>query len=133
VVGIRFAKVITASSVKNNLIQSASTTAIPIKTDSGMDVAQLSLLSNRYYVPNKANPLEVASINGVVKTLANMQTDGYETGSTTGDPLFVGSGGDPYALQAGSALKSAGLPLGLPLDVIKNARHATTPSIGAYE
>lgn len=133
VVGIRFAKVITASSVKNNLIQSASTTAIPIKTDSGMDVAQLSLLSNRYYVPNKANPLEVASINGVIKTLANMQTDGYETGSTTGDPLFVGSGSDPYALQAGSALKSAGLLLGLPLDVIRNARSATTPSIGAYE
>jgi hypothetical protein len=79
-----------------------------------------------------ADPSQVANISGTAKTLAQMQTDGYESGSTTGDPLFAGIGANPYSLQSGSPLKSSGQALSLVSDVVKVSR-GTNHSIGAYE
>lgn len=133
VVGIRFAgNNITVCTVKNNIVYSASTTAFGIKTDTSMALSELTLQSNRYHLPNKSNPLEVATILGAATTLASLQGSGYESGSTTGDPLFVGTGDNPYSLQAGSPLISAGQALALAQDVIQRAR-ASSHTIGAYE
>ena len=54
-------------------------------------------------------------------------------GCIKADPLFVNAATGDFRLQAGSPCKLAGYNSGISTDFAGNARHATTPSIGAYE
>jgi len=54
-------------------------------------------------------------------------------GCINANPLFVDAANGDFRLQAGSPCKLAGYNSGIATDFADNARHATTPSIGAYE
>ena len=54
-------------------------------------------------------------------------------GCINADPLFTNAAAGDFTLQAGSPCKLAGYNSGITTDFAGNARHATTPSIGAYE
>jgi hypothetical protein len=65
--------------------------------------------------------------------IAWMDTNRPGHGNIIGDPLFTNAAGDDFTLQAGSPCKLAGYNSGITTDFVDNPRHATTPSIGAYE
>lgn len=84
------------------------------------------------YAPN--NTGNVVLWNGTYYTLANWMTAfGNALGCINANPLFVDAAGGDFRLQAGSPAKLAGYNSGITTDFDGNARHATTPSIGAYE
>ncbi len=72
--------------------------------------------------------------NGTNYTLDNWMTAvGTGLGCIKADPLFTDAANGDFTLQAGSPCKLAGYNSGITTDFAGNARHATTPSIGAYE
>lgn len=72
--------------------------------------------------------------NGTSYTLAAWMTAvGNALGCINADPLFVNAATGDFRLQAGSPCKLAGYNSGIATDFADNARHATTPSMGAYE
>lgn len=130
---VRFLDPVTASSVRNNIMMGTSSGVDGVMQDANMVLSELTLTNNLYYFTNKANPQNVVNRLGVQTTLATMQGLGYESGSAAVDPQFVDAAGGDYRLQAGSPAKLAGYNSGITTDFDGNARHATTPSIGAYE
>lgn len=129
---VRFLDPVTASSVRNNIMYGTHSGVDGVMQDANMVLSELTLTNNLYYFPNKANPQHVANLLGTQTTLASMQGSGYESGSLVGNPLFTTAGSD-FTLQAGSPAKLAGYTSGIALDLLRSARNATTPSIGAYE
>lgn len=72
--------------------------------------------------------------NGTAYTVAAWMTAvGNALGCINANPLFVDAANGDFRLQAGSPAKLAGYNSGITTDFADNARHATTPSIGAYE
>lgn len=130
---VRFLDPVTASSVRNNIMYGTHSGVDGVMQDTGMVLSELTLTNNLYYFPNKANQNHVANLLGTQTTLAAMQGSGYESGSLVGNPLFTNVGTSDFSLQAGSPAKLAGYTSGIALDLLRSARHATTPSIGAYE
>lgn len=129
---VRFQNPVTASSVRNNIMYGTSSGVDGFMQDTGFVLSEMTLTNNLYYFPNKANQNHVANLLGTQTTLAAMQGSGYESGSLVGNPLFTTAGSD-FTLQAGSPAKLAGYTSGIALDLLRSARNATTPSIGAYE
>lgn len=97
--------------------------------------AQTTIRNCCFYSPN--NTGNVVNWNGTDYTLAGwiawMDANRPGHGNIIGDPLFVNAAGDDFRIQAGSPCKLAGYNSGITTDFADNARHATTPSIGAYE
>lgn len=72
--------------------------------------------------------------NGTAYTVAAWMTAvGNALGCINADPLFTNAATGDFTLQAGSPCKLAGYNSGIATDFAGSARHATTPSIGAYE
>jgi len=85
-------------------------------------------------MPFKFNNLLRAILAGVLYTIAGfIAGPGAGMGHVNADPLFTNAATGDFTLQAGSPAKLAGYNSGITTDFADNARHATTPSIGAYE
>lgn len=98
--------------------------------------AQTTIRNCCFYSPNTGTDATV-SWNGTDYTLsawlAWMDANRPGHGNINANPLFVDAANDDFRLQAGSPCKLAGYNSGITTDFAGNARHATTPSIGAYE
>jgi hypothetical protein len=100
------------------------------------DTAGMKFTNNRYYVNGSASATQTSFVLGTsYKTLAQMQTLGYETNSSYGDPTFVsrGVGGIwNFHLQGGSACIQGGFNPPMLSTDIEGASFANPPSMGAY-
>lgn len=97
-----------------------------------LSIAGLTLRNCVLYMPNNSG--NAISWNGTNYTLQDWMTAvGNALGCINADPLFISAATNDFRLQAGSPAKLAGYNSGIATDFAGNARHATTPSIGAYE
>lgn len=117
--------------VQNCIIMSTAATGLLLDI-AALSIAGLTLRNCVLYMPNNSGT--AVSWNGSSYTLAAWMTAvGNALGCINADPLFTNAAGNDFTLQAGSPCKLAGYNSGITTDFADNARHATTPSIGAYE
>lgn len=117
--------------VQNCIIMSTAASGFLLDI-AALSIAGLTLRNCVLYMPNNSGT--AISWNGSNYTLAAWMTAvGNALGCINADPLFTNAAGNDFTLQAGSPCKLAGYNSGITTDFADNARHATTPSIGAYE
>jgi len=117
--------------VQNCIIMSTAATGNLLNI-AALSIAGLTLRNCVLWMPNNSG--NAILWNGTSYTLAAWMTAvGNALGCINADPLFVDAAAGDFRLQAGSPAKLAGYNSGITTDFANNARHATTPSIGAYE
>lgn len=119
---------------QNNIISSSRTTnnELILWADAAAIASGFVFRNNIIWAPNATG--NVILWGATYYTLAAwMAAFGTGLGFLNVDPLFVDAATGDFRLQAGSPAKLAGYNSGITTDFANNARHATTPSIGAYE
>ena len=117
--------------LQNSIIANTGTSHYLLWVDTAA-LAGLTLRNCLLYSPNySGNVIHWGALDYTLS--AWMTAFGNALGCVVGDPLFVDAANDDFRLQAGSPAKLAGYNSGITTDFDGNARHATTPSIGAYE
>ena len=118
--------------VQNSIFMSTAASGFLLDIDASAVAAGTIVRNCVFYMPNNAG--NAIKWNGTSYTIAAWMTlYGTANGCLQVDPLFVSAATDDFRLQAGSPCKLAGYNSGITTDFADNARHATTPSIGAYE
>ena len=133
--GLRIVGAVTAVTVQNMIFMSTAASGNLLEIDATA-LAQVTLRNCLFYMPNNAG--NCIKLGATSYTLAGFKTwmDANRPGHgciVNTDPLFVNAATGDFRLQAGSPCKLAGYNSGIATDFADNARHATTPSIGAYE
>jgi hypothetical protein len=133
--GMLITGAVTAVTVQNMIFMSTAATGNLFEADATA-WSQVTLRNSLFYMPNNAG--NCIKIGATSYTLAGFKTwmDTNRPGHgciVNTDPLFTNAAAGDFTLQAGSPCKLAGYNSGITTDFDGNARHATTPSIGAYE
>lgn len=117
--------------VQNCIFATTYSAGLLLEVDAAA-AAGVTLRNCIFYAPSHAG--NVISWSGTLYTIAGfLAGPGAGKGHVNADPLFVNAATGDFRLQAGSPCKLAGYNSGITTDFAGNARHATTPSIGAYE
>lgn len=118
--------------VQNSIFMSTAASGFLLDIDASAVAAGTIVRNCVFYMPNNAG--NAIKWNGTSYTIAAWMTlYGTANGCLQVDPLFVSAATNDFRIQAGSPCKLAGYNSGIATDFADNARHATTPSIGAYE
>lgn len=121
----------TANIIQNCIIMSTAASGYLLNVDANA-YPKTTVRNLLLYAPNNSG--NCIAWNGTNYTLDNWMTAvGTGLGCIKADPLFTDAAAGDFTLQAGSPCKLAGYNSGIATDFADNARHATTPSIGAYE
>lgn len=133
--GMLITGAVTAVTVQNCIFMSTKATGNLFEADATA-WPQVTLRNCIFYMPNNAG--NCIKLGATSYTLAGFKTwmDANRPGHgciVNTDPLFVDAAAGDFTLQAGSPAKLAGYNSGITTGFDGNARHATTPSIGAYE
>lgn len=122
---------VTGVVLQNSIIVNTGTSHYLLWVDTAA-LAGLTLRNCLLYSPNySGNVIHWGALDYTLS--AWMTAFGNALGCVVGDPLFMDATNDDFRLQSGSPAKLAGYNSGITTDFDGNARHATTPSIGAYE
>jgi len=129
--GMKFFNALTGIVVQNCIFMSTAASGNLLNV-SALSAAGVTLRNCIFWMPNNAGNAIVW--NGTAYTIAAfLAGPGAGMGHINANPLFVDASTGDFRLQAGSPAKLAGYNSGITTDFAGNARHATTPSIGAYE